>query len=498
MNPNLPDDDEPIVEGLRRPTTPTAPRPAAQPPPTPAKDPTAASTTAPDDEWSWGSVGIRHSWGLLSGDTGEEGVIRITEPGVTYSPPPTETGLRRWRQTSGNPQRFEMPWNSKPHGVRSLEQLGHDLGQKPPTRADDPRLTDLDTAVVRLLHLTEQLHQHSSRLGLVHPRNVLLVPTSSGWELVLPDHGFLWKGGPFRPTWIADETFRPLWDRGPETQQDVTATDDGSAAADVRTLARLFACVLTGVAVRDVPERPPAASRPQTQNAAALAGVWTTLSRASAGSITTVSELASALKESPLSRHVFALPPPPPPPPPPKGKPVAATPSSVPTRKPPYGLAAVGGVVLLGLLAALLLWKPWRAGVPDSTIRETLPETSTFAELLERYAAAAPEEQAALLRRLYNDSVLSSDSDQRQQQQAERERLRREFLHGNWLRRYREAEQLGEELPQRFAAGKQFQHLRDELQLLQERPSADQALDAEEKQCLTFSGMRVVELGSAP
>jgi len=451
--------------------------------------------------------GSRNYWGPFSGDSGEEGIVRIVEAGVVYTRPPGDAGIRVWQQPPGNPQRFEMPWPSKlkPADFLSLEELGHDLGKNPPKSPDDPRLGELDDVVVQgLVRIASRLHERGFRLGLLHPRNVLILAAPRGSALVLPDYGFTWKSSPFKPSWVEGGNFKPLWDREPESQQQVAAPAGETplpADSDLRTLARLFACVLTGTPARDVPDQVPTTSVHQTKDPAALAGVWQTLAQACRGEFKTASEFGEKLRRFPLSLHVFALPPPPP-------SRVTEQAIQAPAGKRPTILVLIVAAAVLAGFVALLLWRPWQAGSgPETTtdgIRTSPPngkgagENSSILALEQEYHGARPEEQAAILLKMYRAGALSSDPDLRQKEEAVREKLRREFLQQNWLPRYRKAEQVGQELSQRFVSAKQVRSLHEELKRLQDRPAADQTTNAEEKQCLTFSEMRAQELGSVP
>ena len=154
-----------------------------------------------------------------------------------------------------------------------------------------------------------------------------------------------------------------------------------------------------------------------------------------------------------------------------------------------------GALVLLGGIAALLVWKPW--GSKPNDLTGGSDKSSVFA-LKEKYLATNAEGQAPILWEMYRDGILSADAQMRQKEQACREELRKEFLAKNWIPRFRKAEELSQDLSQRFVSGKKVVSLHLELKTLQERPPTDQAVDAEEKQCFTFSEMRSRELGSAP
>jgi hypothetical protein len=495
MKPNLPDDEMPLDGGPSKVPTRSAPPPTNR-----AKAPTDSepgvkvpAPPQPEEKLAWGLVGSRNFRGLLSGDSGENGVIRIVEAGVTYTQPPDEACLRGWRRVTDNLQRLEMAWPGDPRSLGSLEVLGQDLGQNAATSPDDPRLSTLDEVVKALLRITRVLHKNSSGLGLLNPRSILIVPGKGGKDVILPDLGFTWKSGPFKPFWLESGDFRALWDSAPEVQQFSGAAFD--PVSDIRTLARLFACILTGSPRREVADRPPESSRHQTQNPVALARVWQTLASAVRGDFKTVAQFEERLLESPLSHHVFAMPPIP-----------SAVEKLSPTlpnqeakspwtsfqRNRTYVLVLAGALVLLGGIATLLVWKPW-ASKPNGGS----DKSSVFA-LKEKYLAADAEDQARILWEMYRDGILSTDAQMRQKEQAWRVELRKDFLAKNWIPRFRKAEELSQDLPQRFVSGKKVVSLHLELKMLQERPPTDQAVDAEEKQCFTFSEMRSRELGSAP
>ena len=197
MNPKFPD-DEPIVEDERRnsPAVPAASPHLATPLGT-QHFPTTQPAKATETRLAWGCVGGSHnSWAELSGNDGDKGIVRIVEAGVVYTPPPKEAGLRAWQQVPGVPQRFEMPWTGDPYQLRTLDELGENLRKDRPKAGDDPRLAELNEAARRLLEIVSKLHEHGFRLGLLQPRTILLVPGTSGQELVLPDYGFVWKNAP--------------------------------------------------------------------------------------------------------------------------------------------------------------------------------------------------------------------------------------------------------------------------------------------------------------
>src|SRR5207248_936307 len=94
--------------------------------------------------------------------------------------------------------------------------------------------------------------------------NILIHDAAEGLEIVLPDLGFLWLGShgkppwsdsPGRPKWLEEDrsvnVIARLWDKEPVWQQfswspDPEALPVPEAASDLRTLARIFAEVLTG------------------------------------------------------------------------------------------------------------------------------------------------------------------------------------------------------------------------------------------------------------
>src|SRR5262249_55585632 len=252
--------------------------------------------------------------GRLSDGTSRVGVIRVVEANIVYDPPPLDPYI--WVSASLNfVGQHEMPWTEgNPTEVRSLADLGAELRAGPPDRA---RLGTLNHAADALLVTAARLHAHDSRLGLLHPGNVLIVPGSDGHRLVLPDLGFTWRGShgsypwkdsPGRPKWLNEDLRENpnarLWDEEPIKQQFASSTENNgfmelvTVTADLHTLSRVFAAVLTGRVERDLPI---------PSNAAP---VWGVLRAAVAGDIKSVEEFRTRLAEHPLSEHWLAPKPP--------------------------------------------------------------------------------------------------------------------------------------------------------------------------------------------
>src|SRR5262245_30146321 len=252
------DDDDPT------PRAPGSPRsgPASKTPPASAKAPPPQAKPAPPEpkRFSWGHIGQVNFADHITDRTGRPGVVRIVGAGVYYHAPPFDRYI--WQPALDQPGRFEMVWSEgDPADVQSLGQLGDELRRnQPPPK---PRLQLLDQAAQTLLRMTQKLHEQEWRLGLLHPGNILLTPGTDGNELILSDLGFAWRGShgrppwrdsPGRPAWIDEDPAQNrnvgFWDEDPARQQFSWTSDPElapvSIASDLRTLARIYACVLTG------------------------------------------------------------------------------------------------------------------------------------------------------------------------------------------------------------------------------------------------------------
>src|SRR5947208_3393369 len=115
--------------------------------------------------------------------------------------------------------------------------------------------------------LVGELHPARWSLGLIQPDNVLIRGRAGSREVVPVDLGFAWRGSfgsppwedsPGRPDWLDPQTpSRWLWDHEPVCQQ-FADPENGvfpppEPTADVRTLGRLFAWLISGQTGKDVP-----------------------------------------------------------------------------------------------------------------------------------------------------------------------------------------------------------------------------------------------------
>lgn len=286
-------------------TAPAPPRAKAG-----AARPAAAAKPTPSAAPSWGLCGVMHQFGELVGFPGSSGVVRFVTSGVQYSTPPIAV---RWRPVPSEPGRFEFPWEGDPAAARSLRSLRSDLERA--ARAgklndpDHPLLRELDEVSIALVSLASQLQQGRWSLGLVQPDGVYIKGKKEGTRaVVLADLGFSWKGSygeppwedsPGRPDWLeALSANRWLWDYDPVRQQ-FSDPENGvyspsPPVADVRTLGRLFAWLLSGQTSKDVPMVGGADGPPPA---------WATVADAAAGRIPNADALAGRLRAAPLSEY---------------------------------------------------------------------------------------------------------------------------------------------------------------------------------------------------
>lgn len=246
-------------------------------------------------------------------ESGKPAVVRIVRAGVSYDPPPDGVDLPIWQESATSPQRYEIPWTDgdAKKDVRSLGELGTELRNKRPNPPEDKK-QEFAAAVTRLLDLTENLHTARYRLGLVTPNNVLWTVTSGASQAFLPDFGFYQSAGSASmetPLWLDSKfQFAPLWRSGAKQgspgPKEIQAISPQSAAAcevdltdpqtDIRTLARLFACILTGR-----PEGPLRPGRPDQK-----VRVWHhVLLKAENGHFSTIEDFRMALEANPLWHH---------------------------------------------------------------------------------------------------------------------------------------------------------------------------------------------------
>jgi hypothetical protein len=453
--------------------------------------------------------------GELTDLTGRRGVIRLVGAGVRYDCPPI--GPHIWHYALEQPGRFEMAWPAgNPADVPSLQTLASDVARDP----TPARLAELDRAAETLLIVADHLHERDWRLGLVHPGNVLVVPGSGGGQLVVPDLGFVWRGShgsppwrdsPGRPSWIEPGPEACMWDNEPVFQQFVKPGEDDEplpeTASDLRTIARLFAALLTGQMSSTIPSYP------------GPAPVWALLQAVMDGQVDSAADFRERLVQTPLSGHW-------------------STP--MPPAKKGSGIPALAALLLLtgvigGGAGALYLAgyfnpdapptsnaavdpgkndKPPSDGSPEEIPapqpmpaiaddawkdKPTEPPaaSSSLADLWKRIQSAPPEDWAKLLRQMYG-VTLSADPKEMAREMHWIEYYRGEYMR-KWVDRFKKSDKVAQEkIAARLDMAKSIRELTTELNALRERSAPYTAsLDELEKQCLSFSDRRATELGSS-
>ncbi len=474
---------------------PTAPRPQWKPA-TPL-----AAVAAPATGLAWGVVGFLHEAAELTTTPGSRGVVRFVNGDVSYAASPLAGG---WKPTPGTPGRYEMPWPGDPAAARTLTHLRADLDQAGPSGAlksrFSPLLAELDAAAAGLLDAAANLHAAGWTLGLVSPVNVAL---NAAREPHLIDLGFTWQGSFGPPPWEASPG-RPAWlDDSARWLSDVPAVRRQFAdpsgkhfprvepVEDVRTLARLFAWLLTGLP-RD---------KVVPANGATPAALWALLADAAAGKVATAQEFRGRLAETPLSRNYTAevVPPPDttpvtPPPPPPKSV-------------LPWLAAGAAALALVAGCVAVAFWPSGdtadtstststAAGTPPSAVTPPAPTPPAFAALLAEVDAALAKKDgpatAAKLQQLYAVAPVSAaDAKARQQ--------RREKSLDLWVADYQAVALLAAQPSRRLDAVTQLKALEARLKPLTDGyplPPDATALTTKEKQCLEFAELLARQLGS--
>jgi len=326
MSPLPRDDDEDIA-----PRKPSArhPAPLAPPPPKPA------SSVA------WGFVGQMHRIESLIKFPGQTGIVRLLPNTIKYERPPTEIGWIELKEQKG---RFEMAWPGNPTAARTLEDVGIEARMakgKGYLPSNHPILRELDDAVLSLVKQAEKLGRSGWGLGLITPAGIVLNQTPEGVSAVPVDLGFTWIGefgdppwdhSPGKPAWLADDSSENpasnIWERSPVEQQFAgpgkSPFPAAESGADVQTMARLLAWVLTG--------------KPSRNLAAEPGAIWSVLLPAAVGDVATMRDFLGYLKDSPPSTH-FTAPP----------KPIQMLPDAGREKKSSMGL------ILAGLALVLLL-----------------------------------------------------------------------------------------------------------------------------------------------
>jgi hypothetical protein len=475
---------------------------------------------------AWGHVGSVTRLGRLTDGTSRLGIIRVVEAGIAYFPPPLEPYV--WSQASLNyVGQYEMAWTEgDPEAVWSIADLAERLQRGTPSKE---QLKTLDNIADALVATAELLHEHDQRLGLLDTRNVLIVPGSDGQRVILPDLGFVWRGShgefpwkdsPGRPRWLnEDPRENPsarLWEVEPVLQQFTSADAAGDeqemppAQSDLKTLARLFAAVLTG-------RTEPIISAPNA------APVWEVLRSVLKGDIKTATQFRQRLNEHRLSEHWLS----------PHGPPAPATHGA-----PVALLGCLGILSLLGAgIAALYLagffdrnptaashaktpsTGSQLAGSAKSTTKTTKstgpahPLDKREVDWKTRPASNAAE-LADLIRqldqtkdpKLFRELLVKHYQVYEGADPATRDRIRPwvEFFRGQyvdgWERRYREADaELIKNIGIRYETGRRVHELHGELaDLRQQYEPISPSLNERENQCLLISELRSRELGSPP
>ncbi|HEV3145667.1 MAG TPA: hypothetical protein VGZ47_17395 [Gemmataceae bacterium] len=501
------DDEDPTPRSAPKKPGAAPAKPGSTSVKTSGKQPAPSPEPAGPAKVPWGHAGSVNMKGELTDRTGRPGVIRLIGAGVYYDSPPLDRNI--WQRALEQHGRFEMVWTeADPAQVRPTSEMLADFRRQPAL---------LDQIAESLLQITQQLHDHGWRLGLLHPGNILPVPGTGGRELVLPDLGFTWRGSfgkppwkdnPGRPSWL-DESSRNAvyWDEPPVFQQ-FTAENEYSDLApvesDLHTLARIFAFYGLGRAERELPATSPSP-----------APVWDTLRDVLAGKVAMAEEFRARLEKTPLSQF-FTVPQP-----------------DQPRKKGALAvlLLILGLLLLCGGLPALgvALWflggKPLaqtsfqgtpvgsRTGnsarsassqrpQPSVPVHwrakplEAIPEQSELLALKKEYDAAKdPAARAGILKRMYQANLLA-DPKLRDREWHWMEYLRGQYV-DEWIKRYHEIDlKVQKDITLRYEVAQELQKLNAELDGLRQvsLPVSDD-LNERESQCLEISFLRANELG---
>lgn len=449
------------------------PAPPAPRPPAVARPPVTTPVTATPAKLAWGACGVFHEAGELTAHPGARGVIRFVSGGVSYTSPPFDTA--GWRVVPTEPGRYEMPWPGDPSLARTLADFRGDLdravrrGQL--TDPGHPLLAELDRVADRLVTAAAKLHRGRWSLGLLRPDNVLLRDSPDGPEPVLVDLGFAWRGShgappwddsPGRPDWLAAE--HPagwLWDDAAVRRQ---FADPGNGVyppmdptADVRTLGRLIAWLLTGQAEQLVLE-------------VHGSDLWAALAAAASGRLSSADELAARLRAAPPSTHFAApkLTPPPPPPLPPK-----------PKRWP--AVAA-----LVAVLAVCLFFAWWLTSGPRQTeVAQATNRTDPDAGDVSLSDPAKPTSPSGGPGALPEADPAKLEA-------------RKKYL-SSWTQRYKDVSKEAADPARRLDAGRTFLALYMELKdEVEKKPSTDPDTHKREQQCLALAQATVRQYGPLP
>jgi hypothetical protein len=479
------------------------------------KQPTAPLEPAGPAKLAWGHAGSVNMKGELTDRTGRPGVVRLVGAGVFYDPPPLDHNI--WQPALEQHGRYEMVWGEgDPALVRSTADMRGEF-------SDNPEL--LDQVADSVLQITQQLHTHDWRLGLLHPGNILPVPRTGGRELVLPDVGFTWRGSygkppwkdnPGRPAWLEESSRNAAyWDEPPVFQQfsaENEFCDQVAVESDLHTLARIFAFYGTGRAEKNIPATPPSP-----------APVWETLRDVLAGKVATADEFRARLEKTPLSQF-FTVPRP-----------------EQPRKR---GLLATVLIVFALFLlcaglpvAGIALWyfgeKPTNSAIASNSATSTgratgssptatspktsannqrpkptaqvnwrekpleaIPEQSELQALKKEYDAAKDAAtKASILKRMYQINLLV-DPKLRDREWHWMEYLRGQYV-DEWIKRYREIDvKAQKDISLRYEVAQELQKLNAELDSLRQQSlPVSESLNERESQCLEVSALRARELG---
>lgn len=472
--PADPDEDLVLTPAVLRPLPPAGPR--------------AGSPTGPTAGFSWGVVGFLHEAAELVGSPGCQGVVRFVNGDISYAAPPLPAA---WAATPGTPGRFEMPWPGDPAAARTLIHLRADLDRAARSGAlksgASPLLAELDAVADGLLDTTARLHAAGWTLGLVQPGNVVLAGTTPH----LVDLGFTWRGSFGPPPWDASPG-RPAWmDASAAWLSDVPAVrrqfaDPGAAhfprvepVEDVRTLARLFAWLLTGQPRGEVV----APSR--------TADLWQLLAEAAAGGVPTAHGFRARLAADPLRGHFTDPPKPPPPPSPPPAKPFPWGPALAAAA---VAVVAAGGVAVYLLAAGPTA--PTTPATQSTPVDPPPPPTpANFQQALaDLDAALATKELPAVVEKVKLvyalGPVAAADEAARQ--------ARRETFADLCVEEYKAALTLSRQPARRFDAVGRLRALESQLKSLADPPlpPAAAALHEKETQCLELVTQLAQQLAS--
>ena len=293
--------------------------PAAGEAPRPDPPACAGVDLGPSKLTNWGLVGSETVWTLLPGRQSGGKVARTVAGEFRYHPLPGELGLAAWQPSRESSQVYEMALSSTfdPRKAISLADLSETLRARAgsgPIPPDDENLIMLDNAASRVLDVVAKLHARKREAGTLHPEAILIAPGTDGKQVIMPDLGFVWEGSDpdaedLSPRWLRvdDNHLARFWaPDSPAQRQTATihprldARGAVDPAADIRTLARLFADLLDPESVT------PNGIDPVSSH---QARVWQVLREAEAGSYT-AERLRSVLHpaKTPLSHHFTGRP----------------------------------------------------------------------------------------------------------------------------------------------------------------------------------------------